>query len=95
MRAPGGCASQACLGLYKILFYFEAYVHASIISLLPPPTRIAHTIALLVHDYYAIYDLTPTRLVHSIHRTILFNIGHANIVSRPKRVCMRNLESNT
>jgi len=70
-------------------------MHQSSLYYPPPPTRIAHTIALLLHDYYAIYDLTPTRLVHSIHRTILFNIGHANIVSRPKRVCMRNLESNT
>ena len=38
---------------------------------LPPLTRIAHTIALLVHDYYAIYDLTSTPLVYSIHHTIL------------------------
>ena len=39
--------------------------------LLPPPTRISHTIALLLHDYCAIYDPTPTPLVYSIHHTVL------------------------
>jgi len=35
-----------------------------------PPTRIAHTIALLFYDYYAIYDPPPTALVYAIHHTI-------------------------
>ena len=29
--------SQGCVGLYKILFYFEAYVHKSMIFLPTPP----------------------------------------------------------
>jgi len=32
------------VGLYKILLYFEAFVHKSIILLLPTPTCIARTI---------------------------------------------------
>jgi len=36
-----------------------------------PPTRIAHTIALLLHAYCAIYDPPPTALVYAIHHTIL------------------------
>jgi len=59
------------IGLYKIFFYFEAFVHESIIPFLPPPTCIAHTIALLLHDYCAIYDSPPTPLVYAIHHTIL------------------------
>ena len=45
-----GRGKQQHLGVYKILFYFEAYMHESLISLLPPPTRTAYTIALLLHD---------------------------------------------
>jgi len=59
------------LALYKILFYFEAFVHESIIRLLPPPTCIAHTIAILLHIYCAIYDALPTPLLYAIHHTIL------------------------
>ena len=33
---------------YKILFYFEAFVHESMILLLPPPTCTARTIAILL-----------------------------------------------
>ena len=36
-----------------------------------PPTRIAHTIALRLHDYCAIYGPPPPPLVHAIHHTIL------------------------
>jgi len=35
------------VGLYKRFVYFEAVVHESILLLLPPPTCIAHTIAIL------------------------------------------------
>jgi len=38
------------LGLYKIVFYFEAFVHESIIRLLPLPTCIARTVAMILHD---------------------------------------------
>jgi len=59
-------------GLYKILFYFEAFVHESIILLLPTPTCIARTIAMLFHVYCAIYDATPpTPPVYATHHTIL------------------------
>jgi len=44
------------ISLYKIFVYFEASVHESIIPLFPPPTCIAHTIAIRLHDYCAMYD---------------------------------------
>jgi len=44
------------LGLYKILFNFEAVVQESTILSFPPPTCIAHTVAILLHDYWAVYD---------------------------------------
>ena len=59
------------LGLYKILFYFEAFVYESIIRVLPPPTCIARTIAMLLHVYCARYDAPPTPLFYAIHHTIL------------------------
>ena len=59
------------VGLYKILFYTKAFVHESIILLLPPPTCIACTIAILLHIYCAIYDAPPTPLLYAIHYTIL------------------------
>jgi len=46
--------SEAPVGLYKILFHFEAFVHESIILLLPPPRLHLHcphgcnTIAILL-----------------------------------------------
>jgi len=59
------------IGLYKIFVHAEAVVHESIILLLPPPTCIAHTYAILLHDLCAIYDPHPTPFVHAIHHTIL------------------------
>jgi len=58
-------------GLHKILFYFEAFVHELTIRLLPPPTCIARTIAILLHVYCAIYDAPPTPLLYATHHTIL------------------------
>ena len=56
------------LGLYNIMFYFEAFVHESIIRVLycplPPALR---TIAILLHVYSAVYDAPPTHLVYAIH----------------------------
>jgi len=46
----------AQFAIYKILFYFEAFVHESIIRALPPPTCIARTIAIPSHVYFAMYD---------------------------------------
>ena len=65
---------RACpvrLGLYKILFYFEAFVRESIILLLPPPTCTARTIAMLLHIYCAIYDAPATPHLYAMHNTIL------------------------
>jgi len=59
------------IGLYKILFYFEAFVHESMICLWPPPTCIARTIAIRLHVYRAIYDAPPTPLLYTIYHTIL------------------------
>ena len=58
-------------GRYKILFYFDAFVHDSIILLLPPPICIARTIAMLLYIYCAIYDAHPTPLLYATHHTIL------------------------
>jgi len=46
-------------------------MHESIILLVPAPTRIAHTIPLLLHDDCAIYDPPPTPLVYAKRHTIL------------------------
>jgi len=51
--------------------YFEAFVHELIVRLLPPPTCIALTIAILLHVHCALYDAPPTPLVYTIHRTVL------------------------
>jgi len=44
------------LGPYKIVFHFVAFVHESIILILPPSTCTVHTIAIELHDYCAQYD---------------------------------------
>ena len=41
-------------GLYKIVIYFESFVHESIVLSFLEPTCIAHTVAILLHDYWAI-----------------------------------------
>jgi len=43
-----------------------------------PPTCIAHTIAILLHDYCAIYDPPPSELPFVCH--IPYNNGDGNIV---------------
>ena len=57
--------------LNKISFYFKALLCESIIRLLPPPTCIALTIAILLHVHCALYDAPPIPLVYAIHHTIL------------------------
>jgi len=47
------------IGLYEIVFYLEAFVHESISFLMPLPTCIARTIAILSHVYCAIHDAPP------------------------------------
>ena len=65
-------------GLYKILFYFEAFVHESIIRLLPPPTCIARTIAILLYCTSIAQLTTPTDRPLECHTS--YNIGDDNIV---------------
>ena len=64
-------------GLYRIVFYFEAFVHESIILVLPPPTCTARTIAIRLHVYSAVCDAPPppTCVCHTP-----YNIGYGNIV---------------
>jgi len=65
------------IGRYKTFFHLEAFVHKSIILVLPLITCIAHTIAILLHDYCAIYDPPPDPPCIS-HTP--YNIGNDNIV---------------
>jgi len=46
-------------------------MHESIVLSFLPPTCIAHTVAILLHDWRAIYDPSSTSLVYAIHHTIL------------------------
>jgi len=46
-------------------------VHESVILLLPTPTCIARTIAMLLHVYCAIYEAPPTHHLYAMHTTIL------------------------
>jgi len=64
-------------GLYKILFYFDAFVYDSIIRSLPPPTCIARTIAIPLYVHCATYDAPPDPafVCHTA-----YNIGNGNIV---------------
>ena len=50
------------LDLYKILFYFEPWVHESIVLSFFRPACIAYTVAILLHGYWAIYDPSSTSL---------------------------------
>jgi len=59
------------LGLYKIVFHCKAFAHRSLIVLLPPPTCIAHAIAILLHGYCTIYDPPPTPFLFAVHHTLL------------------------
>ena len=60
-----------CFGLYKIFFFFESFVHKSIVLSFLPPICIAHSVATLLHDYLAIHDPSSTSLLYAIHHTIL------------------------
>jgi len=54
-----------------MFFYFEASVHESNIVMFPPPTCIGQTVALLLHDYWAVYEPPPTSLLYALHHIIL------------------------
>jgi len=63
--------------LYEILFYSEAVVHESTIFSIPPPTCIARPGAILLHDYWAVYD-SPSGLPFVCCTS--YNIVNNNIV---------------
>ena len=69
------------VGLYKIFVYFEAVVHESTILSPPPPTCIAHPGAILLHEYWTVYDLPsgPPFVCYTP-----YNICDNNIVQRPR-----------
>ena len=48
-------------------------MHESIVLSFRPPTRIAHThtVAILLHNYWATYDPLSTSFLYVIHHTIL------------------------
>ena len=46
-------------------------MHESIVLSFLPPIYIAHTVAILSHDWWAIYDPSSTFLLYPIHHTIL------------------------
>ena len=41
------------------ILYFESFVHESIVLSISRPACIAHTVAILLHTYWAIYDPPP------------------------------------
>ena len=61
------------VALYRIFVDSKAFLHLSIIRLLPSPPPALLTISqyLLLHGYCAICDPHPTPLVYAIHHTIL------------------------
>ena len=62
---------ELTLGLYKNYFTcFCVCKHQSSL-LLPPPIFITHTTAILLRDFGAIYDLSPSLPIYGIHHTIL------------------------
>jgi len=68
--SPPVCScSVSRFGLYKIFFYLEAFAHESTILSFPAPTCIAHPGAILLHDYWAIYDSPrpPFCMPYTIH----------------------------
>ena len=56
---------------YKIFVYFEAVVHESTILSFPPPTCIAHPGAILLHDYWTVYDSPSDLRLYAIYHTVL------------------------
>jgi len=62
--------SQA-VALYKILLYFSSFVHESIVLSFFRPACIAHTVAIVLHGYWAIYNPPSTSLLYARHFTIL------------------------
>jgi len=59
------------LSLHKILYYFKSFSVGVNHPLIAPPTCKAYPIAILLHDYCAIYDRPPTSPVYADLDTIL------------------------
>jgi len=65
------------LNVYKIFVYLEGVAHESAILLFPPHSRIAHPGAILLHDYWTVYD-SPSDLPFLCYTP--YNIGNNIIV---------------
>jgi len=63
--------------LNKILFHFKALLWESIILSSPPPTCIAHPGAIVLHEYWTVYD-SPSDLPFVCYTQ--YKIGNNNIV---------------
>ena len=73
MEAGHGVLPRLPVGLYKIFVDFEAVVHKSTILSAPPSLfALPCPSAILLHDYWTVYD-SPSDLpfVYAIHQTIL------------------------
>ena len=63
--------AQSLVGLHKIFVYVESFMHESVVLSPPPPTCISHTVAILLHDYWALYRTSSNPLLYAIHHTRL------------------------
>jgi len=59
------------VGIYKIFFHFEAFVHESILLVLPPPLALLTPLQYYCTDIAQNTTLPPTPLLYAIHHTIL------------------------
>ena len=59
------------LSLYQIFFYFYSFVNESIVISFSRPAYTAHTVAMLLHGYWAIYDPPSTSPLYAAHHTTL------------------------
>jgi len=76
------------LGLYKIFFLLRVvWPRINRPFTFPPPTYIAQTVAILLHDYWAIHDPLSTSLFYFVHLTMLVITitckGHAATLPHP------------
>ena len=70
MGRAGGLLVDS-LAFTRYCFTLRPFVHESIIIVLPTPTCIAHTVAILLLYHCAIFEPPPTPHVYAIHHTIL------------------------
>ena len=62
---------EARFNPYKIFFYFSSFVHETSDLLFFRPACIAHIVAILLHDVWAVYDPPSTSHLYAIHLTRL------------------------